>query len=274
ARAHLIGKIPLSCEKWLSYAVPNATFTKQKKKHMSIWMAAVTSGRLNKTSYIDFSDNDDNERVSRTATLAMFSRASVPKIQPSHRQLVIAGDDPTDFSLFEPGWKGQYLQYLFEVVVQHEFAALSTQEVSNNCQIQNRESAAPNTVTQQQTHTLYAILLLLLSEHLLCYRHVKVFAINKLLLNLQQNTLNALIGIQMKRLVFGVIPIRLRWFRYVAMFTSNQLLELMAKIIGAFQEIFNRAPPRKATLLNWERRAFGFGSVKDMPRSGRKKTRE
>ncbi|PSN41715.1 hypothetical protein C0J52_07787 [Blattella germanica] len=44
-----------------------------------------------------------------------------------------------------------------------------------------------------------------------------------------------------------------RWFRIVAMFTSNQLLELMAQIMGAFQERFNKAPPRKATLLDWER---------------------
>ncbi|PSN56882.1 hypothetical protein C0J52_00651 [Blattella germanica] len=63
-----------------------------------------------------------------------------------------------------------------------------------------------------------------------------------------------------------------RWFRFVAVFTSNQLLELMEQIIGAFQERFNKVPPRKATLLDWERRAFG--SVKDRPRSGRKKTRE
>ncbi|PSN49300.1 hypothetical protein C0J52_09403 [Blattella germanica] len=65
-----------------------------------------------------------------------------------------------------------------------------------------------------------------------------------------------------------------RWFRFVAIFTSNQLLELMAQIMGAFQERFNKAPPRKATLLDWERRAFAFGSVKDRPWSGRKKTRE
>ncbi|PSN45292.1 hypothetical protein C0J52_12471 [Blattella germanica] len=48
----------------------------------------------------------------------------------------------------------------------------------------------------------------------------------------------------------------------------------MAQIMGAFQERFKKAPPRKATLLDWERRAFGFGSVKDSPRSGKKKTRE
>ncbi|PSN45861.1 hypothetical protein C0J52_16854 [Blattella germanica] len=42
----------------------------------------------------------------------------------------------------------------------------------------------------------------------------------------------------------------------------------------AFQVRFNKTPPWKATLLDWERRAFGFGSVKDRPRSGRKKTRE
>ncbi|PSN55248.1 hypothetical protein C0J52_05850 [Blattella germanica] len=58
------------------------------------------------------------------------------------------------------------------------------------------------------------------------------------------------------------------------MFTSNQLLELMAQIMGAFQERFNKAPPRKATLLDWKRRDFAFGSVKDRPRNGRKKTRE
>ncbi|PSN45427.1 hypothetical protein C0J52_20838 [Blattella germanica] len=55
------------------------------------------------------------------------------------------------------------------------------------------------------------------------------------------------------------------------MFTSNQLLELMAQIMGAFQETFIKAPSRKATLLDWERRAFAFGSVKDSPGCGRKK---
>ncbi|PSN48406.1 hypothetical protein C0J52_12086 [Blattella germanica] len=65
-----------------------------------------------------------------------------------------------------------------------------------------------------------------------------------------------------------------RWLSFVAMFISNQLLELMAQIMGAFQERFNKAPPRKATLLDWERRDFAFGSVKDRPWSGRMKTRE
>ncbi|PSN38942.1 hypothetical protein C0J52_08936 [Blattella germanica] len=61
---------------------------------------------------------------------------------------------------------------------------------------------------------------------------------------------------------------------FVAMFASNQLLELMAQIMGAFQERFNKAPPQEATLLDWKRRAFAFGSVKDKPRTGRKKTQE
>ncbi|PSN32921.1 hypothetical protein C0J52_27399 [Blattella germanica] len=65
-----------------------------------------------------------------------------------------------------------------------------------------------------------------------------------------------------------------RWFRFVAMFTSNQLLELMAQIMGAFQEIFNKAPPRRVTLLDWKRCAFAFGSVKYRQWSVRKKTRE
>ncbi|PSN52452.1 hypothetical protein C0J52_14992 [Blattella germanica] len=50
--------------------------------------------------------------------------------------------------------------------------------------------------------------------------------------------------------------------------------QTMAQTMGAFQEIFNNAPPRKAILLDWERRAFDFGSVKDRPRNGRKWTRE
>ncbi|PSN33371.1 hypothetical protein C0J52_23698 [Blattella germanica] len=58
------------------------------------------------------------------------------------------------------------------------------------------------------------------------------------------------------------------------MYPSNQLLELMAQIMGAFQERFNKALSRKTTLLDWERRVFAFGSVKDRPRSGREKTRE
>ena len=50
--------------------------------------------------------------------------------------------------------------------------------------------------------------------------------------------------------------------------------QTMTQIMGAFQERFNKAPPRKATLIDWDRRAFTSGSVKDRPRSGRKKTRE
>ncbi|PSN49674.1 hypothetical protein C0J52_22834, partial [Blattella germanica] len=42
---------------------------------------------------------------------------------------------------------------------------------------------------------------------------------------------------------FGIVT--KKWFRFIAMFTSNQLLELMAQIMGAFQERFNKAPARK-----------------------------
>ncbi|PSN33557.1 hypothetical protein C0J52_26642 [Blattella germanica] len=42
------------------------------------------------------------------------------------------------------------------------------------------------------------------------------------------------------------------------MFTSNQLLELTAQIMGAFQETFNKAPP----LLDWETRAFALAVSK------------
>ena len=40
--------------------------------------------------------------------------------------------------------------------------------------------------------------------------------------------------------------------------------------MAAFQEWFNKAPTRTATLLDWEKRAFALGSVKDRPQSGRK----
>ncbi|GFG32650.1 hypothetical protein Cfor_04753 [Coptotermes formosanus] len=44
----------------------------------------------------------------------------------------------------------------------------------------------------------------------------------------------------------------------------------MSQVMAAFRERFNKAPPRRATLLDWEKRAFSLGSVKDRPRSGRK----
>ncbi|PSN55377.1 hypothetical protein C0J52_01821 [Blattella germanica] len=62
--------------------------------------------------------------------------------------------------------------------------------------------------------------------------------------------------------------------------TASSMAALLAALIlnflimGAFQDRFNMAPPRKATLLDWERCAFAFGTVKHRPRSGRKKTRE
>ena len=42
---------------------------------------------------------------------------------------------------------------------------------------------------------------------------------------------------------------------------------------AAFWERFNKAPPRTASLLDWEKRAFALGSVKERPRSGRKTMR-
>ena len=49
--------------------------------------------------------------------------------------------------------------------------------------------------------------------------------------------------------------------------------QTMSQVKAAFRERFNKAPPRKATLRDWEERAFTLGSVKDRPRSGRKTTR-
>ena len=48
--------------------------------------------------------------------------------------------------------------------------------------------------------------------------------------------------------------------------------QTMSQVIAAFRERFNKAPPRRATLLDWEKRAFALGSVKDRPWSGRKTT--
>jgi len=49
--------------------------------------------------------------------------------------------------------------------------------------------------------------------------------------------------------------------------------QTMSQVMAAFREQFNKALPRRATLLDWEKRAFALRSVKDRPRSGRKTTR-
>jgi len=49
--------------------------------------------------------------------------------------------------------------------------------------------------------------------------------------------------------------------------------QTMSQVMAAFREWFNKAPPWRATLVDWEKRAFAFGSVKDRPRSGWKTTR-
>ena len=38
--------------------------------------------------------------------------------------------------------------------------------------------------------------------------------------------------------------------------------QTMSQVTAAFRERFNKAPPRKATLRDWEKRAFALGSVK------------
>lgn len=48
----------------------------------------------------------------------------------------------------------------------------------------------------------------------------------------------------------------------------------MSEILDLFEERFQKVPPRKATLLDWEKRAFELGSVMDRPRSGRRISRE
>ena len=44
----------------------------------------------------------------------------------------------------------------------------------------------------------------------------------------------------------------------------------MFPVMAAFRERFNKAPLRRTTLLDWEKRAFALVGVRDRPRSGRK----
>ena len=49
--------------------------------------------------------------------------------------------------------------------------------------------------------------------------------------------------------------------------------QTMSQVMAEFWERFNKAPPQRVTLLNWGKRVFTRGNVKDRPRSGRKITR-
>jgi hypothetical protein len=42
--------------------------------------------------------------------------------------------------------------------------------------------------------------------------------------------------------------------------------QTMSRVMAAFQERFNRAPPRRVTLLDREKGAFAVGNVKERPR--------
>jgi len=46
--------------------------------------------------------------------------------------------------------------------------------------------------------------------------------------------------------------------------------QTMSQVMAVFWERFNKASPRRAILLDWEKRAFTLGNVKDRPQSGRK----
>ena len=48
----------------------------------------------------------------------------------------------------------------------------------------------------------------------------------------------------------------------------------MSGIMNMFTERFQKAAPRKATLLDWEKRAFELESALDRPRSGRRSSRD
>jgi hypothetical protein len=38
--------------------------------------------------------------------------------------------------------------------------------------------------------------------------------------------------------------------------------QTMSKVMAAFRERFNKAPPRRATVLDWEKRTFAPGSLR------------
>ena len=50
--------------------------------------------------------------------------------------------------------------------------------------------------------------------------------------------------------------------------------QTMSEIMDMFTESFQKAAPRKATLLDWEKQAFELESILDRPRSGRRVTRD
>jgi hypothetical protein len=49
--------------------------------------------------------------------------------------------------------------------------------------------------------------------------------------------------------------------------------DTMEPVKVKFRDCFGVEPPRKATMLGWEKRAFATGSVKDRPRGFRPTTR-
>ena len=50
--------------------------------------------------------------------------------------------------------------------------------------------------------------------------------------------------------------------------------QIRSEIMDMFTESFQKAAPHKATLLDWEKRAFELGLVLDRPRSGRRVSRD
>ena len=39
--------------------------------------------------------------------------------------------------------------------------------------------------------------------------------------------------------------------------------QTMSQVMAVLRELFNKAPPRRATMLDWEKRAFALGNVKE-----------
>ena len=66
---------------------------------------------------------------------------------------------------------------------------------------------------------------------------------------------------------------RSAWWQVCGWMRDSTQDKTCPQVMAAFWERFNKAPPWRTTLLDWEKRAFALGSVKNKPRSGRNTTR-
>ncbi|PSN51262.1 hypothetical protein C0J52_11792 [Blattella germanica] len=59
----------------------------------------------------------------------------------------------------------------------------------------------------------------------------------------------------------------------VWLYERQNTKKTIGDILRDFSVRFGKPPPSRPTLFTWEKKAFSTGSVRDTPRSGRRKTR-